>query len=82
MLMLQKINTMMKLMTSTSPDAVLPGSVMLLSTNLAAAHSVLLRGRSAAGERKQSRQLRRRSAAGGTLPGIKGHRLQSGQNAQ
>ena len=51
---LQKIRTMMKLMTSTNPDAVLPGSVMLLSTNPAAAHSVLLSRRSAAGQRKQS----------------------------
>ena len=59
--------------------AELPGSAMLLSTNPAATHSVLLSRRSAAGQRKQSSQPRRKSAAGGTLPGIKGHRLQSGQ---
>ena len=62
--------------------AELPGSAMLLSTNPAATHSVLLSRRSAAGQRKQRPQPRRRNAAGGTLPGIKGHRLQSGQKAK
>ena len=45
---------MMEMMTSTSPDAVLPGSVMLLSTNPAAAHSVLLSQRSAAAKENRA----------------------------
>ena len=80
--MMQEIRTMMEMMTSTSPDAVLSGFAMFLSTNPAAAHRVLLSRRSAVGQSKQSPQPRRRSAAGGILPGIKGHRLQNGQNAQ
>ena len=76
-MMMQKIRTKMEMMTSTSLDAELPGS-----TNPAAPHGDLLSRRSAAGQRKQSPHLRRRSAAGGTLPGIKGHRLQSGLNAK
>ena len=72
---MQKIRTMMKMVTSTSLDNVLPGLAMLLPTKPADAHSVLLSQRSVAGQRKQSPQPRRRSAAGGTLPGIKGTQI-------